>query len=267
MRYLIILLWLILGIIYFWIWNNGKTNCCDEAGIAIETPGIGDAEKPAFPLGFRWGNELPFKGDEFDDFRDSLIASLNDDDILEITGYYSPDEPNVTGEENLGLARAKEIRKLFPGIPDDKIRLLSVLADEKPEEGNDYFVSAGLKNAMDTEHVKEIASTAIIYFPFGSDNILNATEIDKFLGEVAEKVKASDEKILITGHTDDIGSDQINITVGLRRAEVVRNQLLNQGVPATQINTESKGKAEPLVPNISSENRAKNRRVELKIVK
>lgn len=267
MRYLIILLWLILGIIYFWIWNNGKTKCCDEAGIAIETPGIGDFEKTGFPLAFRWGSELPFKGDEFYSFRDSVMTSLNDSEIVEITGYFNPDEPNNTVETDLGLARAREIRKLFPDIPDDRIRLKSYANDQISETIDDYFIGAAFKNTMYRDDEGKDIEAQIIFFRFGSDNILNAVETDDHLNEIAEKIKASGDKILLTGHTDDIGSDQINMTVGLRRAEFVRNQLLNKGVPAAQITTESKGKSEPFVPNTNSENRAKNRRVELKIIK
>ena len=265
MRYLIILLWLILGIGYFWIWNNGKTNCCDEVGIA--KPESGDAHihgKAAFPLAFRWDSKLPFKGDAFDGFRDSVITSLGDDGILEITGYYNPAETNNTDESDLGIARAKEVRQLFSGIPDDRVRFKSAIIDEIAEMRDDYFVGAAFKNAADDGKYDK---AHIIYFQFGTDNILNAADTDIYLNEVAEKVKGSGERILLTGHTDDVGSDQINMTVGLKRAIFVRNQLTGKGVPPEQIATESKGKTEPLVPNTNNENRAKNRRVELKIIK
>jgi len=51
--------------------------------------------------------------------------------------------------------------------------------------------------------------------------------------------------------------------VGLARANTVKNILMDMGVPESQITTETKYYLEPLVPNTSEENRAKNRRREI----
>ena len=275
MKYLIILLWLILGIIYFWLWNNGKKNCCDENGLAIESKmpaGIntGDTiklEKPNLPLAFNWGSPLPVKGDGFQAYKDSIIAALKADEILEITGYYRLSEKNTTKEENLGIARAKEIRKLFPEIPDEKIRLLSTVIEERPGERNELFASAMFNNALNQKQVKEIANTALIYFPPNSVNKLNSAEIEKYLDEVADVVKKTGEKVSLSGHTDNIGPDQPNQVLGQNRADMIKTYLLKKGVPGGQIISESKGEKMPFAPNTSKENRAKNRRVELKIIK
>ena len=50
--------------------------------------------------------------------------------------------------------------------------------------------------------------------------------------------------------------------VGLKRANTVKQKLVDLGVSASQISTESKAFDEPMVPNTSDENMAKNRRVE-----
>lgn len=272
MKYLIILLWLILGIIYFWLWNSKKTECCNEAGIdsgmAVnsDTSDTKTLGKLSLPLAFNWDSQLAVKGEGFDAYRDSISSSLKEDEILEITGYYRLSEKNTTGEENLGIARAKEVRKLFPEIPDTRIRLLSSVIDEKTGERENLFVSAMFNNALNQKQVKEIANTALIYFPTNSVNKLNSTEIENYLDDVAERVNESGEKVVLTGHTDDVGPADANKNLGQRRSDMIKKYLLTKKVPAAQVSSASLGENQPFVPNTSSENRAKNRRVELKIV-
>lgn len=272
MKYLIILLWLILGIIYFWLWNSKKTECCNEAGIdsgmAVnsDTSDTKTLGKLSLPLAFNWDSQLAVKGEGYDAYRDSISSSLKEDEILEITGYYRLSEKNTTGEENLGIARAKEVRKLFPEIPDTRIRLLSSVIDEKTGERENLFVSAMFNNALNQKQVKEIANTALIYFPTNSVNKLNSTEIENYLNDVAERVNESGEKVVLTGHTDDVGPADANKNLGQRRSDMIKKYLLTKKVPVAQVSSASLGENQPFVPNTSSENRAKNRRVELKIV-
>lgn len=73
-----------------------------------------------------------------------------------------------------------------------------------------------------------------------------------------------DVKIAVIGHTCDIGTMEQNKLVGLRRAQKFRDVLVEQGVDASQITCDTKWWTEPLVPNTSEKNRAKNRRVQVK---
>ncbi len=70
----------------------------------------------------------------------------------------------------------------------------------------------------------------------------------------------------IRGHTDDKGADDLNQKLSEARAEAVRTALVQFGVQAAQLRTKGFGKAQPLVPNDSEENRRKNRRTEFAIV-
>ncbi|MCQ2974976.1 MAG: OmpA family protein [Bacteroidales bacterium] len=67
--------------------------------------------------------------------------------------------------------------------------------------------------------------------------------------------------LIITGHTDNVGSLASNKAIGLKRAQAFKADLIKHGANASQIRCESKGYLEPIVPNDSEENRAKNRRV------
>ena len=89
-----------------------------------------------------------------------------------------------------------------------------------------------------------------------------------FLDELAGVLaKAKDWKLLIVGHTDDVGSDAFNLDLSKRRANSVKNYLVSKGVVDAMVTTDGKGETMPLVPNDSAENRATNRRVAFTITK
>ncbi|WP_226995315.1 OmpA family protein, partial [Candidatus Symbiothrix dinenymphae] len=97
-------------------------------------------------------------------------------------------------------------------------------------------------------------------------------EIRDLKSQLDEKItllkKYPNWHIRIEGHTDDTGSQARNEILGQDRAETVKAYMIEQGIPAEIITeTVSKAATEPLVPNNSVENRRKNRRVVIVIVK
>ena len=69
----------------------------------------------------------------------------------------------------------------------------------------------------------------------------------------------------ITGHTDDVGSDEDNLELSVRRTKAVKEYLTNSGIAADRISVEGFGENRPKVANDTEEHRALNRRVEIKI--
>lgn len=65
------------------------------------------------------------------------------------------------------------------------------------------------------------------------------------------------------GHTDSTGTDAINQTLSLNRAQAVTNYLASHGVASTRLMAEGRGSAQPVADNNTAEGRAMNRRVEL----
>jgi outer membrane protein OmpA-like peptidoglycan-associated protein len=72
--------------------------------------------------------------------------------------------------------------------------------------------------------------------------------------------------VAVYGYTDDIGTQAYNLQLSQRRAEAVRDFLVQAGISATVMSTKGFGKSDPRVPGDSEQARAANRRVEIAIV-
>jgi outer membrane protein OmpA-like peptidoglycan-associated protein len=73
----------------------------------------------------------------------------------------------------------------------------------------------------------------------------------------------SSRKVMIEGHTDNVGSDEYNQGLSERRAQSVQAALFERGVEASQISTVGKGETTPVASNDNAAGRQQNRRVEL----
>jgi outer membrane protein OmpA-like peptidoglycan-associated protein/tetratricopeptide (TPR) repeat protein len=73
-------------------------------------------------------------------------------------------------------------------------------------------------------------------------------------------------KIEISGHTDNVGNDELNQTLSENRAKAVYQFLISSKVDATRLQFKGYGKSQPMAPNDNEDGRSKNRRTEFKIV-
>ena len=73
-------------------------------------------------------------------------------------------------------------------------------------------------------------------------------------------------KIELQGHTDSSGSDRYNLELSQKRADAVRAHLIAQGVPSSQLAAKGYGEAQPVEDNTTTEGRAMNRRVVMRVV-
>jgi outer membrane protein OmpA-like peptidoglycan-associated protein len=71
--------------------------------------------------------------------------------------------------------------------------------------------------------------------------------------------------IRVEGHTDSKGSDALNMDLSKRRANAVRDLLVQRGVAASRIEVIGFGKSMPVATNDTAAGRQRNRRVEIKI--
>lgn len=98
----------------------------------------------------------------------------------------------------------------------------------------------------------------------------NATRLSPAAEPVLAEVRATlsglpAAELIITGHTDSVGSVESNDRVSLARAEAVREILVQAGVARAMITVVGRGKRELLVPTADGVAEARNRRVEIKV--
>ncbi len=96
---------------------------------------------------------------------------------------------------------------------------------------------------------------------------LNQSSFEE-LNKLVELMKTNPQmKVEISAHTDDVGSKAYNLKLSDRRATSVKEYLFDKGIPSNQIVSKGYGESKPAyLPANTEENRAKNRRVELKII-
>ena len=86
------------------------------------------------------------------------------------------------------------------------------------------------------------------------------------LTKIAAQLRNSENvRISVEGHTDDVGAEDKNMELSEKRAQAVRDVLVNAGVSADRITSSGKGEAEPIATNKTAAGRQQNRRVELVI--
>jgi len=72
-----------------------------------------------------------------------------------------------------------------------------------------------------------------------------------------------DRRVVIEGHTDNVGSDDSNLGLSQRRADSVKSFLVQRGIAAERIVASGKGEHQPVADNQSEGGRQQNRRVEV----
>jgi outer membrane protein OmpA-like peptidoglycan-associated protein len=104
-------------------------------------------------------------------------------------------------------------------------------------------------------------------FKFGGTDLPD--EAKARLDELVNQLKADPKGIYIEieGHTDNVGSKDLNERLGMERAETVKRYLYEQHqVPLHKINVISYGEDKPVAPNQNRQGRAQNRRVVVRIL-
>jgi outer membrane protein OmpA-like peptidoglycan-associated protein len=99
-----------------------------------------------------------------------------------------------------------------------------------------------------------------LLFEFDKAELTTASQT--LLNSKIAELREADVSILIKGHTDSTGSETYNQKLSLKRAETVKNYLIEKGVSRDKITVQGYGETQPVASNNTAEGRAANRRVE-----
>jgi outer membrane protein OmpA-like peptidoglycan-associated protein len=101
-----------------------------------------------------------------------------------------------------------------------------------------------------------------VHFAFNKATI--RSEDMPILDQAAETLKEhGDIAVTVEGYTDNIGSEEYNQKLSVRRATAVRDYLAQHGIAASRLTVVGKGESDPVASNDTEDGRAQNRRVEL----
>ena len=130
----------------------------------------------------------------------------------------------------------------------------------------DKVIEVTMKAAKTKLSEERIEILEKVFFETGSDVIKD--DSFELLTEVATVLIANPEikTVEVAGHTDNKGSDEINLELSQRRADSVRRWLIEHDVDGERLVAKGYGETQPIAKNGTSKGRAKNRRVEFVIV-
>lgn len=127
-----------------------------------------------------------------------------------------------------------------------------VLAAPAPQPMMEDFPAAGLSQA-----------SFLVFFDFAEEGLTPIARdvVDTIANEF---FRGGPDRITLVGHADSVGSDNFNMSLSADRAENVREALISLGVPASIIQVEARGEADPLVATRNNVREPANRRVEIR---
>lgn len=199
-------------------------------------------------------NRLADKGGNVDDIQyEATVASRNaqiaNEKILSAMARDEIDKSTVERQTVLADARTREAQRNAQQAQSAQERARSLERE-----------LADLKGRKTERGV--VVTLGDVLFDTGKATLKPGayTNIDR----LATVLKADPKRrVLIEGHTDNVGSDGFNQSLSERRAASVQAALFERGVEASQISTVGKGEKTPVASNDSPAGRQQNRRVEL----
>jgi outer membrane protein OmpA-like peptidoglycan-associated protein len=103
-----------------------------------------------------------------------------------------------------------------------------------------------------------------LYFRFESDELTDQSKA--LIPEILAAVKAhAVQDVVVVGHTDTMGTQRANYALGLKRALMVRNLLVDAGLNGSAIDATSIGELDPVVKTPDETPEPRNRRVDISV--
>ncbi len=111
----------------------------------------------------------------------------------------------------------------------------------------------------------EIVSLSRIYFEHDRTDFMPRAliQLDQLLAFLH---KYPNMHIEIIGHTDNVGTDEYNKQLSIRRSAAVVTWLVKKGISRDRLTSSGFGSTQPISTNFTSQGRSQNRRVEIKVI-
>lgn len=173
-----------------------------------------------------------------------------------------------------------DLRRISQGelkINGNQIDLLGTVANEATRQelpsamstalaNNTYRIRNGLRVGEPAQKTLDDAlANRIVEFEPGNAALTPAGQqvLDSLI-PVLQQFQG--RRFQVTGHTDADGSRQRNIALSAERAQAVKAYLVQRGIAAATLSTQGAGPDKPLASNATPEGRARNRRIEFRVL-
>ncbi|MDR3246473.1 MAG: OmpA family protein [Prevotellaceae bacterium] len=252
--------------------SKGKYNCNLDIGRLYNIRIESDNYKP-YETTFDLRTNVVYsdfeKSLELDASRKRLVLNVKDKDGASILPV-NIEITNSNRDEDIATIVGKD----EAGIPELSLRTNDTYELNVTKKGFTYFNTNLSFSTTDAETMNIVLDALTTETRMVFNNItfetnsaeLNA-ESDAELYRIVKFMKENqDIRIEISAHTDDVGSQEYNARLSDKRAASVVAFLTKNDVFKDRLQAKGYGKLQPLVPNDSAENRAKNRRVEIRII-
>jgi type IX secretion system PorP/SprF family membrane protein len=177
----------------------------------------------------------------------------------------APAEPVVPAVPSKPTVPVVPETPVQPAVPEKQItKDVKPVVVETPVVKKEVPEAAALE--IQREKIKkEVIELGVVHFETNKSVIT-----DYSMAIVVEYIKILKEnpdlKVEISGHSDNVGSPENNRKLSMERAQVVVNYMISQGISADRLKAVGYGQERPLFPNDTPENRARNRRVEARVI-
>lgn len=162
-------------------------------------------------------------------------------------------------EEKEATVAKKEAKEEKPAIKEERVEEQPIMAASKEK------AEAAIVDEM-SAITEKTGMLLTVYFDF--DRFTIRDDMQSILEKNAEWLKKnSNVKIRIEGHCDERGTNEYNIALGERRAQSIKEYIVNYGINPSRLSTISYGEEKPVAPGHDEDSWTKNRRGEFVIKK
>jgi outer membrane protein OmpA-like peptidoglycan-associated protein len=132
-----------------------------------------------------------------------------------------------------------------------------------PQQEGKFTMEENLQIKVITEY-KRVYELKIHFGPNKSDLYPAAKmEIERLAEEM---VKNPTMKIEVAGHTDNVGDDKVNLQVSQKRANAIKQYMVEKGISEKRVIAKGYGETTPIADNATEEGRTRNRRIEIRML-
>ena len=194
--------------------------------------------------------------------------------LLTVIGYHAPAERKLTLIPNLGAVRANEVQQYLvnAGVPEEQVKVWGEVSEALTfvHDSTNALSFAFQSVTIDADWLArhqlytDLFHPLQLYFPTGSTEYIHTPDNEQFASEAITYLRDHRrERLVITGHTDSVGTKARNVQLSRLRAMAVRTRLVQQGADKRRFRIVAMGDKAPIAPNALPEGREANRRVTL----